>query len=379
MLGDVYMDRNEIIKGTKRVVIKIGTSTLTHGTGLLNIAKIEKLARQIADLKNRGLEVIMVSSGAIGAGMGKLKLKERPKTIPEKQAAAAVGQGILIHMYQKIFSEYGIAIGQILLNKDDIVHRKRYLNARNTFFSLLNQDIIPIVNENDAVITEEIKLGDNDTLSALVCSLTEADTLVILSDIDGLYTDNPRTNPDAKRISIVEEVNDEIKELGKGAGSELGTGGMYTKLLAAEIVSNAGHNMIIADGAHEDILFDIFDGKELGTLFLGKKKSLGLRKHWIGYGGEPSGKLIVDAGAVKALRRNKSLLPSGVKSVEGECEKGSILEIVDPENNVVGYGISNYSKMEIELIRGHNTQDIEDILGENKYDEIIHVNNLTMV
>lgn len=373
------MNRRDIIKSVKRIVIKIGTSTLTHETGLLNISKIEKLVRQIADLKNRGIEVIIVSSGAIGAGMGKLKLDSRPKTIPEKQAAAAVGQGILIHMYQKIFSEYGIVIGQILLNKDDIIHRKRYLNARNTFFSLLNQGIIPIVNENDAVITEEIKLGDNDTLSALVCSVTESDCLVILSDIDGLYTDNPRTNPEARIIPVVKEVDESVKELGKGAGSERGTGGMYTKLIAAEIVTSAGHNMIIADGSKEDILIDIFESKDTGTLFLGKEKSLGLKKHWIGYCGEPVGKLIIDSGAVKALKRNKSLLPSGVKEILGECDKGSILEIVSEDDETIGYGISNYSKSDIKKIMGHNTQEIEDILGNHKYDEIIHVNNLTML
>lgn len=260
-------NRKEHLKDVARIVVKVGTSTLTHSTGLLNLKRIEKIVRQLADIHNQGIEVVLVTSGAIGAGMGKLGLKTRPKTMPEKQAAAAVGQGTLIHMYEKFFSEYGKIIAQILLTKEDIVDEERYSNARNTFSQLLSQGVIPIVNENDAVVTDEIKVGDNDTLSALVTSLIEADLLIILSDIDGLYDSNPRTNPNAKIIYNVAKITDEIKDSAEGAGSDLGTGGMATKIKAAEIVIAANASMIIAEGSEPDIINDILAGREVGTLF----------------------------------------------------------------------------------------------------------------
>lgn len=259
--------RKEYLKDVTRVVVKVGTSTLTHSTGLLNLKRIEKIVRQLADIHNQGIQVVLVTSGAIGAGMGKLGLKVRPKTMPEKQAAAAVGQGILIHMYEKFFCEYGKTIAQILLTKEDIVDEERYLNARNTFFMLLSQGVIPIVNENDAVVTDEIRVGDNDTLSAMVTNLIEADLLIILSDIDGLYDSNPRTNPNAKIIYNVAKITDEIKASAEGAGSSLGTGGMATKIKAAEIVVSGNASMIIAEGSEHNIISDILEGREIGTLF----------------------------------------------------------------------------------------------------------------
>jgi glutamate 5-kinase len=259
--------RKEYLKGVTKIVIKVGTSTLTHSTGLLNLKRIENLARQLADIHNGGIQVVLVTSGAIGAGMGKLGLKERPKTMPEKQATAAVGQGILIHMYEKFFSEYGKTIAQILLTKEDIVDKTRYLNAQNTFFELLAQGVIPVVNENDAVAIDEIKVGDNDTLSAMVANLIGADLLIILSDIDGLYDSNPRTNPEAKIIYNVKKITDEIKGSAQGKGSVLGTGGMATKIKAAEIVVAANASMIIAEGSEPNIINDILEGKEIGTLF----------------------------------------------------------------------------------------------------------------
>jgi len=259
--------RKEYLKDVTRIVVKVGTSTLTHSTGLLNLKRIEKIVRQLADVHNQGIEIVLVTSGAIGAGMGKLGLKARPKTMPEKQAAAAVGQGTLIHMYEKFFSEYGKTIAQILLTKEDIVDEERYSNARNTFFMLLSQGVIPIVNENDAVVTDEIRVGDNDTLSAMVTNLIEADLLIILSDIDGLYDSNPRTNPDAKIIYNVTKITDEIKTFAEGAGSSLGTGGMATKIKAAEIVVTENASMIIAEGSEPNIISDILEGREIGTLF----------------------------------------------------------------------------------------------------------------
>lgn len=260
-------NRKEYLKDVTKVVVKVGTSTLTHSTGLLNLKRIEDLVLQLADIHNRGIEVVLVSSGAIAAGMGKLGLKARPKTMPEKQAAAAVGQGTLIHMYEKFFSEYGKIIAQILLTKEDIVDENRYLNAHNTFEALLSQGVIPVVNENDAVATDEIKVGDNDTLSAMVAKLIGAELLIILSDIDGLYDSNPRTNPEAKIIYNVKEITDEIMDSAEGVGSDLGTGGMATKIKAAKIVVSTNASMIIAEGSQPNIISDILDGKEIGTLF----------------------------------------------------------------------------------------------------------------
>lgn len=261
------ISRKNFTDDIKRIVIKVGTSTLTHSTGLLNIKSLENLVKQISDIHNRGIEVVLVTSGAIGAGAGKLGLKEKPKTIPEKQAAAAVGQGVLMHAYEKLFSEYGKTVGQILLTKEDINKRSRYLNARNTFFALFKHGSIPIVNENDAIVVDEIKFGDNDTLSAMVAVLTKADLLIILSDIDGLYDSNPCTNPDAKLISHVKSITKEIEDSAGDAGSKLGTGGMITKIMAAKIAVSGGTHMIIADGSEKDILYSILEGKECGTLF----------------------------------------------------------------------------------------------------------------
>ena len=267
--------RKEYLENVKRIVVKVGTSTLTHSTGLLNYKHIESLIRQLVDVHNQGIEVVLVTSGAIGAGMGRLGLTKRPETIPEKQAAAAVGQGILIHMYEKFFSEYGKTIAQILLTKEDIVDSARHLNAHNTFLMLLSQGVIPVVNENDAVIVDEIvgdnnTFGDNDTLSARVTNLIEADLLIILSDIDGLYDSNPRLNPDAKIIYNVQEITDEIRESAEGAGTDLGTGGMVTKINAAEIIVAANSAMIIAEGSTPNVITDILEGIEIGTLFKGK-------------------------------------------------------------------------------------------------------------
>ncbi|MBW9149843.1 glutamate 5-kinase [Clostridium sp. CM028] len=269
--------RKEYLKGVTKIVVKVGTSTLTHSTGLLNFKRIENLIRQLADIHNQGIQVVLVTSGAIGAGMGKLGFTVRPETIPEKQAAAAVGQGILIHMYEKFFSEYGKTIAQILLTKEDIVDNTRYLNAHNTFLTLLSQGVIPVVNENDAVIVDEIMFGDNDTLSAMVTSLIGADLLIILSDIDGLYDSNPRTNSDAKIIYNVSEITDEIKESAEGVGSNLGTGGMATKIKAAEIVVAANASMIIAEGSEPNIINDILEGRDVGTLFERNTKTMSER------------------------------------------------------------------------------------------------------
>lgn len=375
------MDRISEMKDIKRVVVKIGTSSITHETGLLNLRMLESLTRQLSDIHNSGIEVVLVSSGAIGAGMGKLNLKERPKTIPEKQAAAAVGQGVLIHMYQKCFSEYGKIIGQILVTKDDISDRERFLNARNTCFSMMSQGVIPIVNENDAVVTDEIKygnkIGDNDTLSAMIVSLVDADLLIILSDIDGLYDSNPHTNPDAKLLSMVEVITDRIKEMAGGSGSIFGTGGMATKIKAAEIAVSTGSNMVIAKADMDQVLARVLEGEEIGTLFLRNKRSVQARKHWIGYGSRVCGFLHVDDGAISALvNAHKSLLPSGITAVYGEFKAGEAVSVCDQEGHVYANGISNYSSEDVELIKGLKTHEIVAKLGFKDYDAVIHANNM---
>ena len=255
-----------------RIVIKVGTSTLAYGTGMLNIRRVEELCRVMSDLKNAGNEVILISSGAIGMGVGKLGLKKRPTDIPSKQAAAAVGQCELMYTYDKLFGEYNHTVAQILLTKEDVENDTRRENFKNTMFRLLELGALPVINENDTVATDEIVIGDNDTLGAIVAANIGADLLVLLSDIDGLYTSYPRKCPDARLIPVIEELTPEIMTLGEGKGSELGTGGMKTKLHAAEIATNAGIDMIIENGANPAALYNIVDGKALGTRFLGKRK-----------------------------------------------------------------------------------------------------------
>lgn len=254
-----------------RIVIKVGTSTLAYGTGLLNIRRVEELCRVMSDLKNAGNEMILISSGAIGMGVGKLGLKERPGDIPTKQASAAVGQCELMYTYDKLFGEYNHTVAQILLTKEDIEHEKRCENFRNTIFRLLELGAMPIINENDTVATDEIVIGDNDTLAAIVAANVGADLLILLSDIDGLYTSDPHKHPDAKLLPVVEQLTPEILALAEGKGSALGTGGMKTKLHAAEIAMNAGIDMIIANGICPAILYNIVDGKDFGTRFIGKR------------------------------------------------------------------------------------------------------------
>lgn len=377
-------NRKDYLKEVKRIVVKVGTSSITHGTGLLNLERMEKLSRQLADLHNRGIEVILVSSGAIGAGMGKLNLKERPKTVPEKQAAAAVGQGVLIHMYQKTLSEYGKTIAQILVTKDDLAERGRFLNARNTIFSLLAHQVIPIVNENDAVATDELKygnkIGDNDTLSALMVSLVDAELLVILSDIDGLYDSNPATHPDAKMISEVHEITQEVIEMAGGSGSILGTGGMATKIKAAQIATSTGADVIIARSSLDEVLYRLVEGESVGTLFLRKDKAVQARQHWIGYSSRVTGEILVDAGASRAMcQRRKSLLPSGIIGVTGSFKAGEIVAVKDEAGRHIANGVTNYDSHEIEMIRGLKSEAIISVLGYKDYDEVIHANNMLII
>lgn len=369
-----------LVANAQKIVVKVGTSTLTHKNGKLNLEQIERLVRQLSDLRNQGKDVVLVSSGAIGAGMGKLNLEQRPKTIPEKQAVAAVGQGILLHIYEKIFSEYGQATAQLLLTKADLEHRQRFLNARNTLLTLLDLGVIPIVNENDTVAFEEIKFGDNDTLAALVGTLIDADLVLLLTDIDGFYDGDPRQNKNAQRISVVKTINEEIEGLAGNVGSKFGSGGMITKITAARIAVNAGIPLMIGHGAEANIIRKLTCGEDVGTLFLPIEMKPHLRKCWIAFGSHIGGKITVDDGAREALlHKGKSLLPSGIVAVEGDFSAGAVVQILDSQGREFARGITNYSWMELNRIKGQKSKDICPILGYKDYDEVIHRDNLSLL
>ncbi len=369
-----------LVANAQKIVVKVGTSTLTHKNGKLNLEQIEKLVRQLSDLRNQGKDVVLVSSGAIGAGMGKLNLEERPKTIPEKQAVAAVGQGILLHIYEKIFAEYGQATAQLLLTKADLEHRQRFLNARNTLLTLLRLGVIPIVNENDTVAFEEIKFGDNDTLAALVGTLIDADLVILLTDIDGFYDGDPRKNKDAKRISVVETIDERVESLAGSVGSKFGSGGMATKITAASIAVNAGIPLMIAHGAETHIIRRLTGGEDVGTLFLPIEMKPHLRKKWIAFGSHVEGRIIVDDGAKAALvHKGKSLLPSGIVAVEGNFTAGDVVGITDSSGKEFARGITHYGAQELNRIKGQKSSDICPILGYKDFDEVIHRDNLSLI
>ncbi|MFW5999324.1 MAG: glutamate 5-kinase [Halanaerobiaceae bacterium] len=368
-----------------RIVVKVGSSTLTHENGKLDFTRIDHLLRQLVDLKNGGREMLLVTSGAIGAGMGELGLKERPKLIPEQQAAAAVGQGLLVGVYNKFLNQYGEQGAQVLLTASDLEDRERYLNAFNTLLTLLEYGIIPIINENDTVVTEEIKFGDNDTLSALVAGLVEADLLINLSDVEGFYNGDPRENADREVIHRVEAPLSRFKELAGVRGSKFGTGGMKTKLEAAEIAMNSGITMVIGPGYRKNILLQLVEmlaGREefnLGTTFIPAEESLSKRKQWLSFNLTPAGSIVIDRGAEKALvERGKSLLPGGVTGVEGDFSPGEPVRIKNPDGLIVGKGIVNYSSREVEEIRGCHTGEIYSRLGYINQEEIIHRDNMVI-
>ena len=367
-------DRRALVESIRRVVVKVGTSTLTLPDMSLNLSRIEELAEQLAELKRSGKDVVLVTSGAIATGMGRLGWESRPKTIPRQQAAAAVGQSHLMRAYERAFDKYGQAVAQVLLTQADISDRRRYTNAYNTFSALLQCNVIPIVNENDTVAVEEIKVGDNDTLSAFVTNLVKADLLLILSDIDGLYDGSGQV------VSVVPAITPEVRALVNGKGSELSTGGMATKLHAAEIVTGAGETMIIANGGKPRIITRVLQGDDQGTLFLPKGNKMPGRKRWIAYSVEPRGTVKIDAGAKRALvDRGKSLLPSGITEVSGDFDFGDVVRCVDEEDREFARGLSNYRSAEVNAIKGKKTDEIEAVLGHTYYDEVIHRDNLVIL
>ncbi|CUH97463.1 Glutamate 5-kinase [Propionispora sp. 2/2-37] len=364
----------------KRLVVKIGTSTLTHETGKMNFFRIEKLVRELSDLANQGKEIILVTSGAVSAGMERLGIKERPRTIPEKQAVAAIGQGILMHTYEKLFGEYGQIVAQVLLTREDSVKRTRYTNSRNTLLTLLAMGVIPIINENDAVAIDELKIGDNDTLSAMVASIVDADILIILSDIEGVFTDNPQKNPNAQLIQEITDITPQIEALSDEPGTLRGTGGMYTKIQAGKIATNSGVTMIIASGARDGVLREILSGAKVGTIFISKENRLQIRKRWLAFGARIYGSVMVDQGCEQALlSEGSSLLAAGIIQVDGEFGQGKTISIVTPLGREIARGLVNYNAKEIRRIMGKHTNEIAAILGSKPYDEVIHRDNMALL
>jgi len=373
-------DRKTLLSRVKRVVIKIGSSVLTNEHGELSEGVFDEIAGEISRIKSRGIEPIIVSSGAIAAGMKKLNLGVKPRDISMKQAIAACGQSALMWYYEKAFSAFGEKVAQILLTHDVLSVRKRFLNARKTLFTLLGMGVIPIVNENDTVAVEEIMLGDNDNLAALVTSLVEADLLVLLTDIEGLYNKDPRNHRDAELITLIDEIDERIEEI---AGETLGrttTGGMRTKIEASKTAAAFGVPTIIANGKKPTKLSEIFSGKDIGTLFLPAKEKLKGRKHWIAFTLKPSGEIRIDDGAKRAISSSgKSLLPAGIKDVSGEFEVGELVRCIDEGGIEVARGLSSYSSDEIRKIAGAKTSEIEKILGYRYSDEVIHRDDLVVV
>lgn len=372
--------RDELIRQSKRIIIKVGSSLLASRNQGLNHARIETLAKEVTQLKGQGLEFVLVSSGAIASGLEPLGLLQRPRDIALKQAAAAVGQSRLMWSYEKAFHPFGQMVAQILLTHDDLSQRRRFLNARNTLLTLLARGVIPIINENDTVSVEEIQFGDNDRLAGQVSHLIDAKLLVILSDVEGLYTRDPKVNAGAELLRVVSEVTPEIERLAGASTSEEGIGGMASKVQAAKEAAAYGVATLLVNGRHESVLTRTFRGEELGTLFLPHASRLRSRKHWIAYTRRCKGKLYLDTGAVAALaQKGRSLLPSGILKVDGAFEGGDAVSCLDEKGVEVARGLVNYSSREIEKIRGARTAEIEKILGYKFSDEVIHRDNLVVL
>jgi glutamate 5-kinase len=369
-----------LLTQSRRIVVKVGSSLVTNqGTGL-DMSALGNWAKQIASLRTQGCEVVLVSSGAIAEGMQRLGWKQRPSAVHELQAAAAVGQMGLIQAYESCFRKHQLIAAQVLLTHADLADRERYLNARSTLRTLLSLGVVPIINENDTVVTDEIKFGDNDTLGALVANLIEADAFVILTDQDGLYTADPRKDSSAKLISVALAGDASLEAMAGGAGSHIGRGGMITKVLAAKRAARSGAHTVIASGHERDVLPRLLQGESIGTLLTATALSLDARKQWLADHLQVSGKVSLDAGAVKALRIDgKSLLPIGVKQISGEFQRGAVVAILDDSGKDIARGLVNYSADEARRIAGKASGEIESILGYVDEPELIHRDNLVLL
>jgi glutamate 5-kinase len=367
---------------SQTIVVKIGTSSLTQSeTGFLALATIAQLVETLSQLRRQGHHVILVSSGAVGVGCARLGLTERPRTISLKQAVAAVGQGRLMRVYDDLFSSLQQPIAQVLLTRSDLVQRSRYVNAYRTFRQLLHLGVIPIVNENDTLAVDELKFGDNDTLSAMVASLVEADWLFLLTDVDRLYSADPRYNPDAQPILEVEKIENLAElniEVGD-RGTAWGTGGMVTKIAAARIATTAGIRTVITEGQSPQNLLKILQGEPLGTQFAPLPRSVNARKRWIAHGLVPAGKLYLDQGAVKAIRQaGKSLLAAGITEIEGEFHSQDAVQLCDQLGQEIARGIVNYSSLDLQKILGCHSDKIPEILGHAGAETVVHRDNLVL-
>ena len=362
----------------KRVVVKIGSNVLTQNNGL-NLKAIQSITRQICRLIDDGREVILVSSGAMASGVKKVGLPKRPDELPKRQAVAAVGQAGLIMEYEKSFGRFDKKVAQILLTSEDLSSRKRYLNARNTLYTLLGWQVVPIINENDTVSVEEIKLGDNDNLAAMITLLMEADILINLTDIEGLFNKDPRIHHDAELIPMVTTITKSTEQYASEIPGALGTGGMISKIRAARKVNSAGVPMVIAKGDEPNILIKLFSDGAHGTFFVPRKEKLASRKCWIAFSLKPQGAVKIDDGAANAILKNgKSLLPSGIVAVEADFNIGAAVEFKNRKNEILGIGLANYSAADIRKIMGLKSKQIKAVLGHKAYDEVIHRDNLAI-
>ena len=370
--------RLETLAHTKKILIKIGSAVLTGSEGL-DLKIIDALVQEMCDLTRRGFSIVLVTSGAIASGKHRLNITGKLKSIPEKQAAAAVGQGRLMRIYSKAFEKNNLFVAQILLTLSDLTDRQRYINIRNTLSTLMEWHVTPIINENDSVAEDEIKFGDNDNLAAMIANIVEADLFINLTATDGLYDCNPSESKKAKLIPLVCEITDEIEGMATSETSSVGTGGMKSKIIAAKKVTSIGIPCIIAPGKKKKVLSDIMAGKEVGTLFLPQTSRLNSKKYWIANTLRPRGRLIIDDGAKKALLdKGKSLLPSGITAVEGEFDTGDPVHCMDGEGNLLAKGLVNYAANDIRKILGLKTPQISSVLGHKDYDEVIHRDNLVI-
>ena len=366
----------------KRIVVKFGTNLLTAGSNCLDTDIMSRLVSQVASLHHKGIELVVVSSGAIAAGRYKLGITKELKGIPYKQVLASMGQSCLMNVYEQLFEQYGIAVAQALLTKADLSNRAGYLNARNTLLALLELRVFCIVNENDVVAVDEIqeaKFGDNDNLSAMVANLIDADLLMILTNTAGLYSADPQRHPDAHLINQVDKIDAEVERLAADTPSKMGTGGMVTKIEAARLATTSGVTVVIADGRLPDVILKLAAGEAVGTRFIPSALKLESRKRWMLSGLCVRGKLFIDPGAATAIeKKNRSLLAAGIERVEGKCQRGDIVNIYNSRGTRIGCGISNYSSTDIEIIKGAHSGQIAELLGYDYGSEVVHRNNLVI-
>ncbi len=372
--------RDEVVKHAKRVIVKIGSSLIASRETGLSAERLERLAAEIAEIRGQGRDVLVVSSGAVVSGIKKLGLREYPKSLPVKQAAAAVGQSQLMWAYEKAFERLNLRVAQVLLTHADLADRRRFLNARHTLTTLIEFGVIPIINENDTVAVEEIRVGDNDTLAAQVAHLVDADLLIILSDVDGLFTADPRKDASATLIPVIHDITEDIEQRAGLSSTFEGTGGMATKVRAAKKVGEYGVPTLILNGTHPRLLPEVLSGQPGGSLFLGRERRMNSRKHWIAFTLRPRGHVQLDRGAVEALVRNgKSLLASGILDITGQFEAGDPVTCTGPDGKDCAKGLVNFSSAILARIKGLKTADIQKIPGLQEYEEVIHRDNLVIL